>query len=98
MKMLRKHIRTMIAVSMAAVMAITILPTGSVASAAGIKLNKKKLTLKAGQSKKLKVTAPRKAKLSWKSTNKKVVTVSSKGKLKAKKAGKATIKVKVKVK
>ena len=98
MKRAKKLIHAMVAVGMAVVMAVTVLPASSTVSAAtAVKLSKKKLTLKVGQSKKLKVTAPQKAKLSWKSSNKKVVTVSSKGKLKAKKTGKATINVKVKV-
>lgn len=68
-----------------------------------IKLNKKKLTLKKGKKYQLKVTVKpnnkktvklAKSKLKWKSSNKKVVTVSKNGKLKAKKKGKATITVK----
>lgn len=68
-----------------------------------IKLNKKKLTLKKGKKYQLKITVKpnnkatvklAKSKLKWKSSNKKVVTVSKKGKLKAKKKGKATITVK----
>lgn len=53
-------------------------------------LNRKKLTLKIGQNFKLKVKRGGKVK-KWKTSNKKVVTVSKAGKLKAKKVGKAKI-------
>lgn len=74
----------------------TILPVQN-AEAASIRLNKKKLTLTKGCSSKLKVKGTSK-KVTWKSSNKKVVSVSKKGKLKAKKAGTATITAKVKKK
>lgn len=68
-----------------------------------IKLNKKKLKLKKGKTYKLKVSVKatpksyaKKARFTWKSSNKKVVSVSKKGKLKAKKKGKATITVRCK--
>ena len=59
-----------------------------------IKLSNKKITLTVGQSKTLKATvkpAGTNKKVVWKSSNKAVVTVSSKGKLKAKKTGTAVI-------
>jgi uncharacterized protein YjdB len=59
-----------------------------------IKLNKTKATLKKGKSVKLKATVtPSKAckKVTWKSSNTKVATVSSSGKVTAKKKGTATI-------
>ncbi len=69
-----------------------------------VKLNKKKMVIKKNKSKKLKVTvkvspntkANRKAakkKLKWRSSNKKVATVTGSGKIKAKKKGKAVITV-----
>ena len=67
-----------------------------------LKLNKKKLTLKKGKTYKLKVTykpnkksivKAAKKKIKWISSNKKVATVSKSGKIKAKRAGKATITV-----
>ncbi len=61
-----------------------------------VKVNAAKVPLKVGQStKKLKVSglAAGDYVKSWKSSNKKIVTVSKKGKIKAKKAGKATITV-----
>jgi len=59
-----------------------------------VKLNKKNITLKIGDSLKLKAKKnPAKAKLKWKSSKKSIATVSSKGTIKAKKAGKAVITV-----
>lgn len=62
-------------------------------SASG-KINKKKATLKVGQTLQLKVTGT-KGKVKWKSSKKSVATVSSKGRVKAKKKGSATITAKV---
>ena len=62
-------------------------------SAAG-KINKKKVTLKVGQTLKLKVTGT-KGKVKWTSSKKSVATVSSKGRVKAKKKGSATITAKI---
>ena len=61
---------------------------------AAAKLNKKKITISVGQTVKLKVKKNRK-KVKWKSSNKKIVTVSKKGKIKGKKVGKATITAKI---
>lgn len=59
-----------------------------------VTLNKKKLTLKKGKSYKLEAKkTPAKAKLSWKSSKPKTVSVNSKGMVTAKKVGKATITV-----
>ena len=59
-----------------------------------VKLNKKKLSLKKGKTYKLKVKKnPAKARLSWKSSRPGTVSVNKKGKIKARKAGKATITV-----
>lgn len=64
-----------------------------------VTLNKKSVTLKPGQSYKLKAKkTPAKAALTWKSSKKNVVSVNAKGKLKAKKVGKAKITVTVKFK
>lgn len=57
-----------------------------------IKLNSKKLSLKIGSRYTLKAKVkPAKAKVTWKSSKKKVAVVSSKGKITPKKAGKTTI-------
>lgn len=62
--------------------------------AATIKINTKKKTLKIGKTYQLKITGTKK-KVSWKSSNPAVASVSKTGKVKAKKAGKATITAKV---
>ncbi len=55
-------------------------------------LSQKKITLKVGKTKKLKVkNLKKKAKVTWKSSKKKVATVSKKGVVKARKKGKAVI-------
>lgn len=53
-------------------------------------LSKASLTLEVGKTKTLKVTGT-KSKVTWSSSDKSVATVTSNGKVKAKKAGKATI-------
>jgi hypothetical protein len=67
-----------------------ILAGESVSEAATIKLNKSNLTLEEGKSYTLKVTGTTKT-VKWSSNNKAVATVSSKGIVKAVKAGTATI-------
>ena len=60
------------------------------------RLSSKKIVLQVGKTKKLKVkNKPAGVKVVWKSSKKKVATVSKKGKVKAKKAGKTTITAKV---
>ena len=57
-----------------------------------IKLNKSKATIKCGESIKLKATtSKKKAKIKWSTSDKKVASVTQKGKVTGKKAGKATI-------
>lgn len=67
-----------------------ILLFASTVSAASIKLNKSKVQLNVGASTTLKITGTSK-KVTWKSSNKSIATVSSSGKVTGKKAGKATI-------
>ncbi|MEY8333215.1 InlB B-repeat-containing protein, partial [Lachnospiraceae bacterium 47-T17] len=55
------------------------------------KLNKKKATLMVGKTTTLKVTGLANSKVTWKSLNPKIATVSANGKVKAKKAGKVKI-------
>lgn len=64
--------------------------TMTVEAASKVKLNKTKATVYVGKSTQLKVTGTTK-KVTWKSSNKKVATVTSKGKVAAKKKGTATI-------
>ena len=78
-------------------MALMLIPTVGVAAKKKPKLNKKKITLTVDGKFKLKVKNT-KAKVKWKSSNKKIATVNKKGKVVAKKAGKATIYAKVKKK
>ncbi len=88
-----KRLLQMLALVMAlAVLSPSIIPLSysSVAQAATIKLSKKTLTLEVGKSQTLKITGTT-AKVTWSSSNKSVATVSTKGKVTAKKAGKATI-------
>ena len=60
------------------------------------RLSSKKIVLQVGKTKKLKVkNKPAGVKVVWKSSKKKVATVSKKGKVKAKKPGKTTISAKV---
>ncbi|MCH5251473.1 MAG: endo-1,4-beta-xylanase [Lachnospiraceae bacterium] len=89
------------ALCLIAAMIISLCGQGEITSAAKKKpaLSKKKLTLKVGQSKKLSVkNAGKKVKKKWKSKNKKIATVSKKGKVKAKKAGKTYVTCKFKYK
>ena len=62
--------------------------------AASVKLNAKSKTLYKGKTTTLKVKGTKK-KVKWSSSNKKIATVSSKGKVTAKKVGKCTITAKV---
>jgi len=76
-------------------LAVTAVPIHAFAKAKGkAKLNKTKITLYAGKSVSLKVKNNRK-KVKWSSSNKKVAKVSSKGKVKGIKKGKATVTAKV---
>ena len=61
-----------------------------------VQLNKKTVTLEVGKKVTLKLkNAPKKKKITWSSNNKKIATVSKKGVVTAKKAGKANITAKV---
>lgn len=62
--------------------------------AASVKINKKSKTIYEGNTYNLKITGTKK-KVKWSTSNKKVATVDSKGKVKAKSNGKATITAKV---
>lgn len=73
---------------------VPIFEGGYIAQAASIKINAKKKTLNVKQTYTLKISGTKK-KVKWSSSNKKVATVSSKGKVTAKKVGTATITAKV---
>ena len=73
---------------------IAMAPTTKSAAKKKVSLNKTKLTLTAGKTYKLKLKNNKK-KVKWTSSKKSVATVTSKGKVTAKKAGTATITAKV---
>ena len=77
------------------VLAISIFCMSLPAAAGTVKLNKKKVTLTKGYTCQLKVKGTSK-KVKWSSSNKSVASVSSKGLVKAKKAGTTKIKAAVK--
>lgn len=78
------------ALGVSAPAALPSLNTTTVASAATIKLNQKKVSLEVGKTKQLKLTGTKKA-VTWSSSKKSVATVSKSGKVTAKSAGTATI-------
>lgn len=83
---------------LALMMVFSIFPATQVNAATKPKLSKTKITMTVGQSKKLKVkgiSKKRAKRIKWKSSKKKVVTVTKTGKIKARKAGKAVITAKV---
>ncbi|MDE6567448.1 MAG: family 43 glycosylhydrolase [Lachnospiraceae bacterium] len=88
---------TVLAVGLTIAISFSSLPA-NVHAAAKIKLNKKRLTMTVGKSQKLKVTAPKKAKITWKSNKKKIASVNAKGKVTARKVGKAKITATIKQK
>ena len=61
---------------------------------ASVRLNRKKATITVGKTVRLKVKGS-KSKVKWSSSNKKVAVVNAKGKVKARKVGKATITAKI---
>lgn len=73
---------------------ITVIGILPVQAEAAVKLNKTKATIYVGSSTTLKVSGT-KSKAKWSTSNKKVATITSKGKVTAKKAGTATITAKV---
>lgn len=90
-----KSIVKKLAVSLLAIaMILTLLPATNASAAAKTKLNKKSATIYVGKTVSLKLKNNKK-KVKWTSSNKKVATVSNKGKVKGKKAGKTTITAKV---
>lgn len=76
------------------VLTMSMFPTINVSAARKVKLNKTKATIYVGKTVTLKLKNNKK-KIKWSSSNRKVATVTSKGKVKGKKAGKVTITAKV---
>ncbi len=86
---MKRVLSCLLAISLIAGMSST-----QVSKAATIKLNKTKVTLTVGKTCQLKLKGTTK-KIKWTSSKKSVATVSSKGKVKAKKIGNATISARV---
>lgn len=87
--------KNFLAVAMAAILVFSGVQGGTAEAAAKPKLNKNSVMMYVAQSKKLKVNHT-KSKVKWSSSNKKIAKVSTKGTVKAVKAGKCTIYAKVK--
>lgn len=85
-----KKIRTFILLALALCLCVGIDCSASAKTKKKVKLNKTKLTLTEGKTYKLKLKNNKK-KVKWSSAKKSVATVSSVGKIRAKKAGRATI-------
>ncbi len=81
-------------ICLSVLLALTLIMPTNAEAATKVKLNKTKITLNVGKTANLKLKGAKVKK--WSSSNKKVATVSSKGKVKAKKEGTATIKAKAK--
>ena len=93
---MKKQNRMWMLLVLLTVLLCSTVPVLAAKKVSSVQLNKKKLTLYAGESTQLKVTVkPTGAskKVTWKSSKPTVATVSSKGKIKAKKAGKTVITV-----
>ena len=89
-----ERIRKLMSLLLILALCFTFIPTVNVQAASKVKINKTKATVYVGKTTTLKVSGTKKA-VKWKTSNKKVATVSSKGKVTAKKAGSATITAKV---
>ncbi len=84
--------KRIITICLSVLLALTLIMPTNAEAATKVKLNKIKLTLDVGKTATLKLKGAKVKK--WSSSNKKVATVSSKGKVKAKKKGTATINAK----
>lgn len=87
-----KKVKQMLALFLCLILCVTLIPT--TADAAAMKLNKKSASILVTKTVQLKVQNTKK-KVKWSTSNKKVATVTAKGLVKGKKAGKATITAKV---
>ena len=92
---MRKKFKLWMTVVFAIILLIIVVPMYSAkANTLSIKLNKKSVTLKIGETYQLKTNIADSS-CTWKSSNKSIVTVSTTGKLRAKKAGSATVTVNI---
>lgn len=89
-----KATKKLLAIIFVIVLSISMIPTTNVSAAKRVKLNKTKATIYVGKTVTLKLKNNKK-KVKWTTSNKKIATVSKKGKVKGKKAGKVTITAKV---
>ena len=89
-----KQTKKILVIIFALVLSISMISSTSVSAAKKVKLNKTRATIYVGKTVTLKLKN-NKSKMKWSSSNKKVATVTSKGKVKGKKAGKATITAKI---
>lgn len=87
---MRKIVKKIIVMALVFIFVFTAAPANHVEAAKKPQLKTTKVTLKVGQKKQLKVINT-KNKIKWSSSKKSVAGVSKKGKVTAKKAGKATI-------
>lgn len=97
---MKKGVRVKLAMFLVGVLAMTLagsaeLTSGITAEAGSIQLNKSSLHMRVGQIKQLKVKGTKK-KVTWSVSNKKIVKVTKKGKVTAKKVGNAKVYAKVK--
>lgn len=97
--MMKKNIIRTSATALVFCLLATAFPVTNVDAKAKPKLNKKKITVLVGSTKKLKIKNVRGKKVTWKTSNKKVATVKKAGKyaavIKGKKSGKAIITAKI---
>lgn len=90
-----KQMKKILSVVLALVLSLSLLPVTSISAASKkVKLNKTKATIYVGKTVTLKL-GNNKRKVKWSTSNKKVATVSKKGKVTGKKAGKTIITAKV---
>ena len=89
-----KDLKRLIAFMLTLALSFSLLSINNVSAASKIKINKSKIILYAGKTATLKLKNNKK-KVRWTSSNRKIATVSKKGKVKAKKIGKAIITAKV---
>ena len=90
---MKRKKRRLITFILTAILTIITVACSVNANASSFSLNKKKVILKIGETFQLKLNGTEPAQYVWKSSNKSVVTVSSTGKLRAKKAGNAIVTV-----
>ena len=84
---MEKKIKKLLVILSVIVMSFIVLPNTGVSAASKAKLNKKSATIYVGKTVTLKVKNNKKE-AKWISSNKKIATVSKRGKVKGKKAGK----------